>query len=264
MISDEIVLDGRRLETAWWDSATEDAPSLVLLHEGLGCVALWRDLPQRLAAETACRIFAYSRFGYGRSDPVTLPRPMRYMHDEALDVLPRVLDAANITRAVLIGHSDGGSIAAIHAGALRDPRITGIVLIAAHFLVEEQNLQSIVQIGTEYETTDLRARLARYHAHVDNAFRGWHDAWLDPRFRDFDLTKYLGGITVPVLALQGADDPYGTAAQLGCLESTVRSPLETRLLAGARHAPHLEAAVKETTLAAIAGFVRANLTEHRT
>lgn len=264
MTPDEIVLDGRRLEAAWWGCDTNDAPTLLLLHEGLGCVALWRDMPLRLAAGTGCRVFAYSRFGYGRSDPVTLPRPMTYMHDEALHVLPRVLSAAGIGRAVLIGHSDGGSIAAIHAGAVRDPRITGIVLIAAHFFVEEQNLQSIVQIGTEYETTDLRARLARYHANVDNAFRGWHDAWLDPRFRDFDLTKYLGGITVPVLALQGADDPYGTAAQLGCLESTVRSPLETRLSAGARHAPHLEAAVKETTLAAIAGFVRANLTEHRT
>jgi pimeloyl-ACP methyl ester carboxylesterase len=186
------------------------------------------------------------------------------MHDEALDVLPRVLDAAKISRAVMIGHSDGGSIAAIHAGAVRDKRITGIVMIAAHFFVEQQNLQSIVEIGTEYETTDLRARLARYHANVDNAFRGWHDAWLDPRFRDFDLTEYLSEIAVPVLALQGADDPYGTVAQLDCLACAVRSPLETRLIQGARHAPHLEAATKETTLAAIARFVRANLTEHRT
>lgn len=263
MTRDEIVLDGRRLEAAWWGSTAEDAPTLVLLHEGLGCVALWRDLPQRLAADTGCRVFAYSRFGYGRSDPVARPRPMTYMHDEALDVLPRVLDAARISRTVLIGHSDGGSIAAIHAGAVHDPRITGIVLIAAHFFVEEHNLQSIVHIGTEYETTDLRARLARYHAHVDNAFRGWHDAWLDSRFRAFDLTKYLPEVTVPVLALQGADDPYGTVAQLRCLERTVRSPLETRLIAGARHAPHLEATVKDTTLAAITRFVRANLMEHR-
>lgn len=263
MIADAIVLDGRRLETAWCGSATEDAPTLVLLHEGLGCVALWRDLPQRLAADTGCRVFAYSRFGYGRSDPVTLPRPMTYMHDEALDVLPRMLDAAKISRALLIGHSDGGSIAAIHAGALRDPRIAGIVLIAAHFFVEEQNLRSIVQIGTEYETTDLRARLARYHAHVDNAFRGWHDAWLNSRFRGFDLTQYLTEITLPVLALQGADDPYGTVAQLRCLERTIRSPLETMLIAGARHAPHLEATVKDTAQAVIARFVRANLMEDR-
>jgi pimeloyl-ACP methyl ester carboxylesterase len=264
MIPDEIVLDGRQLEAARWGADSGEAPTLILLHEGLGCVALWRDLPQRLAMDTGCRVFAYSRFGYGRSDPVTLPRPMTYMHDEALDVLPRVLDAAGIVRAVVIGHSDGGSIAAIHAGAIRDPRIAGIVLIAAHFFVEDQNLKSIEQIGAEYATTDLRARLARYHANVDNAFRGWHDAWLDPQFRDFDLAEYLPGITMPVLALQGADDPYGTAAQLGCLERMVRSPLETKLIPGARHAPHLEAAVKQTTLASIVGFVRANLTEHRT
>jgi pimeloyl-ACP methyl ester carboxylesterase len=185
------------------------------------------------------------------------------MHQEALDVLPRVLDAAKISRAILIGHSDGGSIAAIYAGAVRDPRVTGIVLIAAHFFVEEQNLRSIVDIGAEFETTDFRTRLARYHANVDNTFRGWHDAWLDPLFRDFDLTAYLSGISVPVLALQGADDPYGTAAQLRCLERTVKSPLVTRLIVGARHAPHLEAAVKETTMAAIATFVRTNLSEHR-
>jgi pimeloyl-ACP methyl ester carboxylesterase len=258
-----IVLEGRRLEAAWWGSNRPDAPTLVLLHEGLGCVALWRDLPQRLAAETGCRVFAYSRFGYGRSDPVTLPRPMTYMHQEALEVLPRLMDAAGIEETVLLGHSDGGSIAAIHAGAVRDPRITGIVLIAPHFFVEEQNLQSIINIGIEYETTDLRTRLARYHANVDHAFRGWHDAWLDPQFRNFDLTLYLSGITVPVLALQGADDPYGTASQLECLERAVSSPLDARLLAGARHAPHLEAPVKETTLAAIVGFVRANLTKDR-
>jgi pimeloyl-ACP methyl ester carboxylesterase len=264
MTPDEIVLDGRRLEAAWWGSNAGDAPTLVLLHEGLGCVALWRDVPQRLAADTGCRAFAYSRFGYGQSDPATLPRPMTYMHDEALEVLPRVLDAAGIARAILIGHSDGGSIVAIHAGAVRDSRVVGIVLIAAHFFVEESNLQSIAQIGVEYKTTELRARLARYHANVDNAFLGWHDAWLDPRFRDFDITEYLPSTTAPVLALQGADDPYGTVAQLSCLERTVASPVATRLIQGARHAPHLEAAAKETTLAAIAGFVRATVTESRT
>jgi pimeloyl-ACP methyl ester carboxylesterase len=257
-----LFLDGRRLESAWLGPNAVDAPTLVLLHEGLGCVALWRDVPERLAAETGCGVFAYSRFGYGQSDPVTVPRPMTYMHDEALQVLPRVLDAAGITRAILVGHSDGGSIATIHAGAIRDPRIAGIVLIAAHFFVEDPNIASIAHIRSEYETTDLRSRLARYHADVDNAFRGWNDAWLDPRFRDFDITEYLPNIAVPVLALQGADDPYGTAAQLKVLERTVRSPLETRLIQGASHAPHLEA--KQTTLAAIAAFARTNLTDHRT
>ena len=262
MSSEKIILDSRSLEAAWWGPDTEKTPTLVLLHEGLGCVALWRDVPERLAADTGCRVFAYSRFGYGQSDPAALPRPMTYMHDEALEVLPRVLDAAKIRRAVLVGHSDGGSIAAIHAGAVRDPRIAGIVLIAAHFFVEDLNIQSIARIRDEYETTELRTRLARYHANVDVAFRGWNDAWLDPRFRDFDITAYLPNIAVPVLGLQGADDPYGTAAQLHTLQRMVRSPLETRLIPGARHAPHLEA--KEATLASIAAFARTHLMEHRT
>jgi pimeloyl-ACP methyl ester carboxylesterase len=258
MTCNEIILDGRRLETAWWGPDPDQAPTLVLLHEGLGSISLWRDLPERLAAATGCGVFAYSRFGYGQSDPVTLPRPMTYMQDEALTVLPRVLDAARIERAVLLGHSDGGSIAAIYAGAVRDARLAGLVLIAAHFFVEDLNIESIARIRTDYETTDLRARLARHHADADNAFRGWNDAWLDPRFRAFDITEYLPGIAVPVLALQGADDPYGTAAQLEVLERHVTAPLDTRLIPGARHAPHLEA--KDATLAAIAGFARSVLT----
>jgi pimeloyl-ACP methyl ester carboxylesterase len=262
MTQGALVLDGRRLESAWWGPDSADAPTLILLHEGLGCVALWRDVPERLVSQTGCRVFAYSRYGYGQSDPAELPRPMSYMHDEALQILPRVLDAAGLTRAILIGHSDGGSIAAIHAGAVRDPRIAGIVLIAAHFFVEDPNIVSIARIRTEYETTDLRTRLARYHANVDNAFRGWNDAWLDPRFRDFDITGTLPHISVPVLALQGAEDPYGTEAQLKALERMVRSPLETRLIQGARHAPHQEA--KQETLAAIATFARTHLMDHRT
>jgi pimeloyl-ACP methyl ester carboxylesterase len=255
----EIALDGKRLETAWWGPAPGAAPTLILLHEGLGCVALWRDFPEALAAVTGCGVFAWSRFGYGASDPVPLPRPMTYMHDEALNVLPRVLDAAGVRRAVLIGHSDGGSIAAIHAGAVQDARVAGVVLIAAHFFVEDLNIASITAIKASYEQGDLRSRLARYHRDVDMAFRGWNDAWLDPRFRTFDITHQVARICVPVLALQGADDPYGTPEQLRVLERDASCPVETRLIAGARHAPHLEA--KDTTLAAIVPFVRSVLME---
>jgi pimeloyl-ACP methyl ester carboxylesterase len=249
-----MIIDRRFLETAWWGPGPDRAPTLVLLHEGLGCVALWRDFPEALVAATGCGVFAWSRFGYGGSDPVTLPRPMSYMHDEALTVLPRVLDAAGVRRAVVIGHSDGGSIAAIHAGAVRDARVRGVVLIAAHFFVEELNIASITAIRATYEEGDLRARLARYHRDVDVAFRGWNDAWLDPRFRAFDITEHVARIPVPVLALQGAEDPYGTAEQLRVLERVALCPVETRLIAGARHAPHLEA--KDATLAAIVPFVR--------
>ncbi len=188
----DLFLDGKRLETAWWGPAPGAAPTLVLLHEGLGSVALWRDFPEALVAATGCGVFAYSRFGYGASDPVNLPRPMTYMHDEALNVLPRVLDAAGVRRAALIGHSDGGSIAAIHAGGVHDPRIAGLVLIAAHFFVEDINIASIARIKANYEQGDLRQRLARYHRDVDVAFRGWNDAWLDPRFRAFDITDHVG------------------------------------------------------------------------
>ena len=249
-----MIIGHKFVETQWWGPAPDDAPTLVLLHEGLGCVALWRDFPDVLAETTGCGVFAYSRLGYGSSDPVTLPRPMSYMHDEALEVLPRVLDAVGVQRTVLIGHSDGGSIAAIHAGAVRDPRVVGVVMIAAHFFVEDVNIAAIRAIKDTYATSDLRERLARYHRDVDAAFCGWNDAWLDPRFLDFNITEQVSRIEVPVLALQGADDPYGTDEQLRTLERVATCPLETQVIAGARHAPHLEA--RQATLDAIVPFVR--------
>lgn len=254
-----LTLENRRLETAWWGPPPDRAPTLVLLHEGLGSVGLWRDFPQRLAEVTGCGVFAYSRFGYGQSDPISLPRPMTYMHDEALHVLPRVLDAAGIRTAIVIGHSDGASIAAIHAGATQDKRLTGLVLIAPHFIVEDLNITAIAGIKQTYEAGDLRQRLARYHRDVDTAFYGWNGAWLDPRFRAFDITEYLPRIRVPILALQGADDPYGSEEQLHVLRRHARVPLDVQLIPSARHSPHHEA--KDLTLAAVARFVAQRLQE---
>lgn len=253
----EIWLDGRRLETTWWGPGPETAPTLVLLHEGLGCIALWRDLPEQLVEATGCGVFAWSRFGYGQSDPIPLPRPMTYLQEEALGIMPRVLDAAGIRRAVPIGHSDGGSIAAIHAGRTRDPRLAGLVLIAAHFFAENQALPRVLQARTDYEAGELRRRLGRYHRDVDTAFYGWNGAWLDPRFRALDLTGDLRGIAVPVLGLQGQDDPYGTDAQLHALVRHMRAPVEIQLIPQARHAPHFEAPA--ATRAAIGRFVAACL-----
>jgi pimeloyl-ACP methyl ester carboxylesterase len=249
-----MIVGGRSLETKWWGPGPEVAPTLVLLHEGLGCVALWRDFPDALVAATGCGVFAYSRFGYGGSDPVTLPRPVTYMHDEALSILPHVLDAAGVRRGILLGHSDGGSIAAIYAGAVDDARVLGVVMLAAHFFVEDLNVAAIDAIRRSYEEGDLRARLARYHRDAEVAFRGWNDAWLDPRFRDFDITDQVASIRVPILALQGADDPYGSDEQLRVLERAARCDVETRVIDGAQHSPHLEA--RQATLDAIVPFVR--------
>ena len=236
-----IVVGGQRLETEWWGPRPEAAPSLVLLHEGLGCVALWRDFPETLAAATGLGVFAFSRAGYGRSDPVRLPRPLSYMHDEARDVLPRVLDAAGISRCVLIGHSDGASIAALYAGSVRDARVRGLALIAPHFFVEDVTIASIAAIRGTYGQGRLRNRLARYHARVDVAFRGWSDAWLNPGFRGWDITRQLAAIEVPMLLLQGSEDRYGTTAQLRVAERAARCPVRSVVIAGAEHSPHLEA-----------------------
>ena len=250
----ELLLAKGRVETAWWGPPPEQAPTLVLLHEGLGSVKLWRDFPAALQTATGCGVFAYSRFGYGGSDPAAPPRPMTYMHDEALAVLPEILDAAGIRRAISIGHSDGGSIAAIHAGGTQDPRLVGVALMAAHFFVEDLNIAAIAQIVQTYETGNLRSRLARYHTDVDSTFHGWSGAWLDPRFRNFDIAGYLEAIQVPICALQGTDDPYGSEAQLHILERHTRVPTEIWPIAGARHSPHLEA--PRETLSAIVAFIR--------
>ena len=257
VIQGVLQLDGRRLETAWWGPPPDAAPSIVLLHEGLGCIDLWRDVPARLAQATGLGVFAWSRFGYGQSDPAPLPRPLTYMQEEAIDLLPRVLAGAGIRQPVMVGHSDGASIAAIHAGCAHDARLRGLVLIAGHYFVEDLSVRSIAALQRDYETGTLRDRLARYHRNVDNAFDGWSGAWLDPGFRAFDVTPALARIAVPVLGLQGEDDAYGTPDQLLALVRHVRAPVETRLIAGARHAPHLEA--PDTTLAAITGFIAACL-----
>lgn len=248
-----IALDGRPLESAWWGAGPGDAPSLVLLHEGLGSVALWRDFPQELAKKTGCGVFAWSRFGYGRSAPAPLPWPIDYMQREALQNLLRVLDAAGITRCILVGHSDGASIATIYAGSRQDFRIRGLVLLAPHFFVESVTREAIARIHAEYETGGLRGRLARYHADPDIPFGGWSGAWLDPRFAAaFDLADELAQIRVPILILQGSRDPYGTEAQVRMAETLCTAPVKA-VMVDAGHGPHLEA--RDAVLDAIAGFV---------
>lgn len=245
----DIALPAGRLEAASWGPPPDRAPTLVLLHEGLGSVELWRDFPERLVAATGRGVFAWSRFGYGRSDTVALPRPLDYMQREAVDVLPRVLDAAGVRRCVLVGHSDGASIAAIHAGRIGDARVRGLALMSPHFFAEDICLASIAAIRRDYGS-GLRARLARYHDDVDAAFLGWADAWLDPGFPTvFDLAPDIARINVPTLILQGENDPYGTIAHARLAERLLPDRVSTVLLP-ARHAPHQEAT--ETSVTEIA------------
>jgi pimeloyl-ACP methyl ester carboxylesterase len=244
-------IDG--IETHWWGPGPAEAPTLVLLHEGLGCVALWRGFPAALAAATGCGVFAYSRRGYGQSEPVSLPRPLTYMHDEAAG-LQAILSAAGIQRAILLGHSDGGSIAAIYAGSTYDARVRGLVLIAPHFFVEDLSIAGIEAARTAYNEGDLRPRLARFHRHVDVAFRGWNDAWLDPAFRTWRIDEYLPHIRLPMLLIQGSDDEYGTLAQIRAAETLSYGPVETVLLPGIGHQPHLRA--EAAVLDAVGAFTR--------
>ena len=243
---------GASLEARCFGPSPETAPTLVLLHEGLGSAGLWRDFPDRLAQATGWGTFAFSRQGYGASGPCALPRPLDYMEREATRALPLVLDAIGLRRGVLLGHSDGASIAALHAGTVPDHRVRGLVLLAPHVFVEAVSLRSIAAAREAYDRGELRARLARHHADPDAAFRGWCDAWLDPGFRAWDIRAALDYIRVPVLAIQGAEDEYGTPAQLAAL-AAVPAPVEAHLLPGCRHAPHLDR--PDETIALVADFI---------
>jgi pimeloyl-ACP methyl ester carboxylesterase len=231
----------------------ERAPTIVMLHEGLGCVGLWGDFPEKLQQTTGAGVFVYSRAGYGQSSPVALPRPLTYMHDEAQHVLPALLDAIGLKRGVLLGHSDGASIAAIYAGTHQDHRVGGLALIAPHFFTEDMGIASIVAAKEVYETTDLKQKLARWHKDVDNAFYGWNGAWLDPDFRKWDITDELAYIRVPMLIVQGEDDQYGTVKQIETATRECYCPVEVALLKGVKHSPQREA--PDPTLAAITDFV---------
>jgi len=249
----------QRLEYRFVGPPPGKAPTLVLLHEGLGCVGLWNDFPDKLSAATDAGVFVYSRAGYGKSSRVTLPRPLSYMHDEARETLPRLLDAIGFERGLLVGHSDGASIAAIYAGSHQDHRVGGLVLIAPHFFTEDSGIASIVEAKKAYKNGDLRARLSRWHADVDNAFKGWNGAWLDPEFRKWDITEFLAYIRVPMLIVQGEDDQYGTVKQIEIAQQECYCPVEVALLPGARHSPQREA--PDATLKAISEFVARVLDE---
>jgi pimeloyl-ACP methyl ester carboxylesterase len=215
----------------------DDRPPLVFLHEGLGSVELWRTFPDQVrAAAGEPTTLVYSRAGYGRSSPVEHPWPVGYMHREALEVLPEVLARLGLERPVLIGHSDGASIALLHAGSGHP--VAGLVLLAPHVFVEDVSVAGIAAAGAAYPSTGLRERLARYHDDVDGVFWGWNDVWRSSAFRDWNIEPFLFGIEVPVLAIQGDADEYGTLAQLDAIEAGVRGPFERLVVAGGGHVLH--------------------------
>jgi pimeloyl-ACP methyl ester carboxylesterase len=224
------------------------APALVLLHEGLGSLGLWRGLPEQLHALTGARVFAFSRHGHGRSDPPPRPRTPTFMREEALEVLPEVLHEAGIERPVLVGHSDGASIALIYAS---DHPVTGLALMAPHVFVEDICVEAIRGTRIAFERDGLRERMARHHNDPDVTFSGWCDVWLDPEFRSWNLQSLLPKIEAPALLIQGADDEYGTLAQIDAVERGLSGPVARLVLPGG-HSPHLDH--PDDVPAAIAAF----------
>lgn len=256
-----MVSGGHGLEYLWLGPPPEDAPTLVFLHEGLGCVSTWRDFPARVSEATGCGALVYSRAGYGNSAPVTLPRPVSFMHDEALVTLPEVLDAAGVRECVLVGHSDGGSIALIYAGGVRDGRLRGLILEAPHVFVEDLSVASIYRAAEQYREGGLKAALERHHGeNTECAFWGWNRVWLDPAFRSWNIEEFLPRITVPVLVIQGEEDEYGTIRQVETIERGCTGPVRSVLLPECGHSPHRDQPGR--TLDEITSFVAAEV-RHR-
>jgi pimeloyl-ACP methyl ester carboxylesterase len=247
----EVLIDGKRLETLWIGPAARDRPTIVMLHEGLGSVALWKDFPQHLASRTGCGVFAYSRYGHGNSDRLLEKRHVEFMHHEGEVVLPELLDKVDISRPILLGHSDGGSISLIFAGTYPD-RPRGLILEAPHVFVEDLSVSSITQAKVAYVTTDLPRKLGKYHQHVDATFWGWNDIWLDPQFRSWNIEEYLPAILCPILCIQGEEDEYGTSAQVKAVQARVPAT-EIIMLPNCKHSPHRDQA--EVTLEWMAEFV---------
>lgn len=242
---------GKRLEWAYWPGGA--GPVIVLLHEGLGCVALWRDFPARLAEVSGLPVFAYSREGYGQSDPAGLPLPVDYMTRQATYVLPQVLDALGADKVILMGHSDGATIAAEHAGRVADARVRGLVLMAPHFFTEAEGLAEIARTAAHFGP-EMAGRMGKYHRDPGATFRGWSGAWMNPGFARWDVSEVIDYIRVPVMVVQGRQDQYGTLAQVRAIADRSYAPVEELVLEDCRHAPQFDQ--PEAVLDAVRNFVQ--------
>ena len=247
------LIDSHWLEAARIEARNSALPTIVMLHEGLGSVSHWKDFPSRLAEETGAAIFLYSRYGHGGSDAIEEQRSVSYMHHEAQVVLPEILQKAGIERPLLLGHSDGASIAILYAGKFPESP-AGLILEAPHVFVEDITVTSIAQARVVFNETALPQRLGRYHANVDSLFWGWNNIWLDPRFRDWNIESCLDSIRCPVLVLQGTQDEYGTEKQIDAIRHRIPAALAI-MLDDCKHAPHRDR--PEAVLSAICSFLGA-------
>lgn len=271
-----VTVQGRHIEVQRIAGRNAPYPELVFLHEGLGSVSHWKDFPERVAQATGSAVTVYSRYGCGNSDVLTEARKVRYMHDEALLALPELLTQLHIVNPILVGHSDGASIALIFAGGNAEgharfyngdylekhsgldgdagAKVSGLVLLAPHVFVEDLSVASIAQAKANFETTDLAEKLARHHRDAECTFWGWNRIWLHPDFREWNIEEYLPRITCPILAIQGLDDEYGTMAQVRAIARQSGGPVEILPLAQCRHSPQRDRL--DLVLAAIAKFVK--------
>jgi pimeloyl-ACP methyl ester carboxylesterase len=252
----EVLVDGKRLETLHISSSA-NAPTIVMLHEGLGSIAMWKDFPTQVAHAAACHVLVYSRYGHGKSQCLAEKRSVDFMHHEALVELPEILGQFQIEQPILLGHSDGASIALIFAGSragTHSRQVRALILEAPHVFVEDSGLRSIARIRALFESTDLRKKLARYHDYVDAVFLGWNNIWLDPEFRKWNIEEYLARITCPVLIIQGEDDEYGTLAQVQAIQRCLPAA-QALILPQCGHSPHRDH--PNLALQAMADFISA-------
>lgn len=246
-------ISGSTLEFRWHGPPPEKAPTLVFLHEGLGSVSLWRDFPDELADLSGCGALVYSRLGYGGSDPIAVRRDVDFMHREAVETLPRLLEKTRVAKPILYGHSDGASIALLFAAA-HPPQARALVLEAPHVFVEELTVKNIAALGDVYREGELRNRLARHHRDVGSTFWSWNEVWLDPAFRDWNIESQLAAVSCPVLLLQGHDDQYGSVEQIHSVANGVAGDAEVTLLERCGHSPHRDR--RDCVLERTARFVR--------
>ncbi|MCK5163858.1 MAG: alpha/beta hydrolase [Desulfobacula sp.] len=242
-MTDFLKLDSKKIEIQWYLKGNKNRPVLIFLHEGLGCTRMWKDFPRMLSKNTGCPALVFSRLGYGNSDPCPLPWKINFMHKEALKLLPKIISQAQIKEYILIGHSDGGSIGIIYSGSRYAPELNGLkglITLAAHVFCEQITVDCIRQAKINYEQHNLRQQLEKYHGeNTKNAFRGWNDVWLNPNFINWNIEKYLSNIKVPMLAIQGKNDQYGTIKQIESIKTRVKH-VKTCLIEECRHSPHLD------------------------